>query len=413
MAGAWTRFRDWAGQGRRWAGERSDRLWRALESAMFGAGNAAARDAAARSAAAEAPVVWLLGRAQAGKSSIAAALTGAPIPIGEGFRPVTRTADIYDFPASAPAIRFLDTRGLGEAGYDPAEDIAWCRARSHLVLAVVRAQDQAPAPLPALLASIRRADPRTPMVVAQTALHDGYGPDDRHALPYPWTGTDADDGNEQLPVALRRMLSHQRATFAALPGVPPRFVPIDFTRPGDGLDPADYGFDALAAALAAVADERLALVLAGVRAGAEGPLDRLILWHAGAAAAADAVPVAGLAAAAAVQGRMLQALAVRFGVTWTRERLLTFAGTVGTMALLRQGVLMGLREAAKLLPPAAPFVIPAASLATFAVTFALGRAACVYLRDLAAGRPASEDEIRATFRTALAAAWARRGGGAA
>jgi hypothetical protein len=77
--------------------------------------------------------------------------------------------------------------------------------------------------------------------------------------------------------------------------------------------------------------------------------------------------------------------------------------------LLRQGLLMGLRGAAKLLPPAAPFVIPAASFATFAVTFALGRAAAVYLRGLAAGRPAAEDEIRETFRTALAAAWARRG----
>ena len=403
MAEAWTRLRNWLG-------ERSDQLWRALEAAMFGPGDTAAREAAAQAAAADAPVVWLLGKAQAGKSSIAAALTGAPIAIGQGFRPITRTASVYDFPAEAPRIRFLDTRGLAEAGYDPAEDIAWCRERAHLVLAVVRVQDQAPAPLPDLLDRIRRADPGTAIVIAQTALHDAYGPGETHALPYAWTGTASDDDNPSLPATLRRMLASQRAGFSRLRGAAPRFVPIDFTQPGDGLSPRDYGFDALVGALAAVADARLAALLAAVRATAEGSLDRIILWHAGAAAAANAVPVAGLAAAAAVQARLLQALAVRYGVVWTRDRLLAFAGAVGTVMLLRQGLLLGLRQAASLLPPAAPFVVPVASLAAFAVTFALGRAACVYLKDLAAGRPVGEDAVRAAFQEALREAWSRRGG---
>ncbi len=397
MADSWHRLRHWLGK-------RSNQL---LQAAMFGPGDIRAREAAAQAAAADAPVVWLLGKAQAGKSSIAAALTGAPIAIGQGFRPITRTASVYDFPPEAPRIRFLDTRGLAEAGYDPAEDIAWCRARAHLVLAVLRVQDQAPAPLPALLDRIRRADPATPIVIAQTALHDAYAPGETHALPYPWTGTAADDPRQD---ALRRMLASQRAAFAALPGAAPRFVPIDFTQPGDGLSPPDYGFDALVGALAAVADARLAALLAAVRATAEGSLDRVILWHAGAAAAADAVPVAGLAGAAAVQARLLQALAVRYGVVWTRDRLLAFAGAVGTVMLLRQGLLMGLRQAARLLPPAAPFVIPVASLAAFAVTFALGRAACVYLNDLAAGRPIAEDAVRAAFQQALHEAWSRRAG---
>jgi uncharacterized protein (DUF697 family) len=396
MAKSWKRLRD--------------RLWRALEAAMFGPGDIAAREAAAQAAAADAPVVWLLGKAQAGKSSIAALLTGAPIAIGQGFRPVTRTASVYDFPSEAPRIRFLDTRGLAEAGYDPAEDIAWCRARAHLVLAVLRVQDQAPAPLPDLLEHIRRADPATPIVIAQTALHDAYAPGETHALPYRWTGTAADDDNPSLPLPLRRMLAAQRAGFAKLPGSAPRFVPIDFTRAGDGLSPPDYGFEALVGALAAVADARLAALLAAVRATAEGSLDRVILWHAGAAAAADAVPVAGLAGAAAVQARLLRALAARFDVVWTRERLLAFAGAVGTVMLLRQGLLMGLRQAVRLLPPAAPFVIPVASLAAFAVTFALGRAACVFLQDLAAGRPVAEDAVRAAFQDALREAWSRRPG---
>ncbi|MCB1822073.1 MAG: 50S ribosome-binding GTPase, partial [Candidatus Competibacteraceae bacterium] len=61
------------------------------------------------------PVVWLLGKAQAGKTSIIHALTGSPTAeIGDGFQPCTRTARFYDFPAEVPVVRFLDTRGLGE-----------------------------------------------------------------------------------------------------------------------------------------------------------------------------------------------------------------------------------------------------------------------------------------------------------
>ena len=53
----------------------------------------------------------------------------------------TRTAAFYDVPSEAPLLRFLDTRGLGEAGYDPASDISWCEEQSHLVLAVMQASD--------------------------------------------------------------------------------------------------------------------------------------------------------------------------------------------------------------------------------------------------------------------------------
>jgi 50S ribosomal subunit-associated GTPase HflX len=60
------------------------------------------------------PVVWLIGKTQSGKTSIIRALTGSPLAeIGNGFRPCTATTRLYDFPADAPLVRFLDTRGLG------------------------------------------------------------------------------------------------------------------------------------------------------------------------------------------------------------------------------------------------------------------------------------------------------------
>jgi len=63
-----------------------------------------------------APVVWLVGKVQGGKTSIIRILTEVTdAEIGAGFRACTRTARIFDFPVEAPIIRFLDTRGLGEA----------------------------------------------------------------------------------------------------------------------------------------------------------------------------------------------------------------------------------------------------------------------------------------------------------
>ncbi len=67
-----------------------------------------------------APVVWLVGKVQSGKSSIIRSLTqSTEAEIGQGFRACTRTARVFDFPGQAPIIRFLDTRGLGEVAYDP------------------------------------------------------------------------------------------------------------------------------------------------------------------------------------------------------------------------------------------------------------------------------------------------------
>ena len=72
-----------------------------------------------------APVFWLIGKTQSGKTSIIKFLTGADdAVIGSGFRPTTRTTRRFEFPSpDAPLLTFLDTRGLDEPGYDPTADI--------------------------------------------------------------------------------------------------------------------------------------------------------------------------------------------------------------------------------------------------------------------------------------------------
>src|SRR5215475_3218443 len=100
------------------------------------------------------PVVWLLGKVQSGKTAIIRALTGAErAQIGSGFAPCTRWAARYDFPnAEVPLAVFLDTRGLGEAGYDPHEDFAAFQAQAHMLLVVIKATDMA---LEQLLAALK------------------------------------------------------------------------------------------------------------------------------------------------------------------------------------------------------------------------------------------------------------------
>src|SRR5262245_13385271 len=63
-----------------------------------------------------APVFWLFGKTQSGKTSVVRYLTGAEdAAIGNGFRPCTRTSRIYPFPTEeAPVLTFLDTRGVDE-----------------------------------------------------------------------------------------------------------------------------------------------------------------------------------------------------------------------------------------------------------------------------------------------------------
>ena len=100
------------------------------------------------------PVIWLLGKTGAGKTSLVRALTGEG-EIGDGFAPGTRGAAIHDFPADVPAVRFLDTRGLGEAGHDASADIASAQGMAQAILAVMRLDDPVQGPVAEILRKTR------------------------------------------------------------------------------------------------------------------------------------------------------------------------------------------------------------------------------------------------------------------
>ena len=299
-----------------------------------------ARRAHAQRAQASALVVWLLGKTGAGKTAIVAALTGDPrAEVGLGFEPCTRTAAFYDVPPEAPLLRFLDTRGLGEASYDPASDISWCEDQSHLVLVVMQVSDPVQHVVLHALQQARRRHPEWPVVVAQTGLHRLYPAGMGHPIPYPYTGGPEDETQPSLPHPLRQALAHQRKLFDGLRGPRPRFVPIDFTVPEDGFPPHDYGLEILSRVLeetGPVAFEALHRGRAEVESDRIRGKARPLIYGCGAAAAgagAVPVPIVGIGGLAGVIAMMLRALAMRYQVAWTPRTFGQFSGAVGGGAL--------------------------------------------------------------------------------
>jgi hypothetical protein len=318
-----------------------DRLWNAISEVLFSDTRAPGRgvEDARQRAQTVAPVVWLLGKTGAGKTAIIAALTGDPrAQVGEGFEPCTRTAAFYDVPPEAPLLRFLDTRGLGEADYDAANDIAWCEGQSHLLLVVMQVADPVQHTVLRALHQARRRHPDWPVVVAQTGLHRLYPAGMGHPAPYPYTGG-AQDETRELPHALRQALVYQRRLLDDLPGARPCFVPVDFTMPEDGFPPHDFGLEMFWRVLQEVGPKAFeALHLAGVDAESDAMRAKarpLIYGYSAAAAGAGAVPlpIVGVGGLAGILAITLRALAMRYGVAWTPATFAQFSGAVGGGAL--------------------------------------------------------------------------------
>ena len=352
------------------------------------------------------PVLWLLGKAQAGKTSIIRALTGSEAAeIGNGFQPCTRTARFYDFPAPAPLVRFLDTRGLGEVAYDPADDIRYCESQAHLVLGVIKAADVRQDAVFEVLRAVRRRHPEWPVLIAQTGLHEIYPPSGEHLLPYPY---DRDPLPPQVPHDLGRALSEQRKRLGPLPGsAPVRWVPVDLTLPEDGWEPANYGLEAFWAAAEETSALRLRAILwgdAGVRDAYARAAHPHIVGHAVAAAGIGALPLVDLAGVPAVQAKLLRGLATLYGQAWDARTVSEFLGLLGAgIGAGYLGRLLG-REVVKLVPGWGQTLGAVwGATASGTTTYALGKAAGYYFASRRRGGPIEPEVLRRIYAEALAA----------
>lgn len=380
--------------------------WRRLRDALLSPRvDSATLDVALREARARQPlpVLWLIGKTQAGKTSIIRALTGSETAeIGNGFQPCTRTARFYDFPSEAPIVRFLDTRGLGEVAYDPAEDIRYCEAQAHLVLGVMKAADIRQDAVFEVLRAVRRRHPAWPVLIVQTGLHEAYPPGGEHLLPYPYA---QEPWPPPVPADLARALRAQRERLSGLPGPPPLWTPVDFTLPEDGYEPVHYGLDALWAAIEVVSTLSLQAMLrgdAGMRDAYGRAAHPHIVGYALAAAGVGALPLVDLVGVPAVQAKLLHGLAALHGQTWNRRMASEFLGLLGAGVGVSYLARMAGRELVKLVPWLGQTVGAVwGATASGATTYALGKAAGYYFSSRRQGRAVDAASIRRIYAEAL------------
>jgi uncharacterized protein (DUF697 family)/predicted GTPase len=343
---------------------------------------------------APAPVFWLFGRTQSGKTSIIKYLTGVDdAEVGSGFRPCTRFSREYPFPtAEAPILTFLDTRGLDEPGYDPAEDIERFHDQAHVVVVTVKVTDHAQENVERHLKAIRADKPGRPIILALTCLHEAY-PQQQHPTTYPFQESLYPEG---LPQDLLRSIAAQQERFK---GLVDDIVPIDLTRPEEGFTDPHFGGPELRQSIMdhlpkAYRQTLLALdeVTHEFRDAARKQAMPLIVSYSTLAAGAGAIPVpfVDLFLIPGIQAKMVKALADVYGQPMTTERFWEIASSIGSGVVARQAA----REAAKFIPGVG---VAAGAALAWGLTFALGRAFCQYFQSIREGHVPDPAALKQLF----------------
>jgi uncharacterized protein (DUF697 family) len=352
------------------------------------------------------PVFWLFGKTQTGKTSIIKFLTGAEdAEIGQGFQACTRFSREYRFPtAEAPLLIFLDTRGLEEPGYDPAEDLARFHSQAHVMIVTVRVLDFASENVLTQLRKVRDIQPARPVVLALTCLHDAY-PQKQHVEPYPFLADGAveERAHGDVSADLVRSIAAQRRQFE---GLYDYVVPVDLTRAEEGFHDPVYGGprlrDVLIEALPKAYRNTL-LKLEEATHSLQDLYERRALPHIVAystlAATAGAVPIpwVDLFILPGIQTQMVFKLAQLYGQPLSGQRFLELASTLGLGMAVRQGI----REFAKFIPVVGS--VAGAALAGSA-TFALGKAFCYYYRAVHQGHVPKTEDLKRYYHDQLAQA---------
>lgn len=346
------------------------------------------------------PVIWLFGKTGSGKSSIIRYLTGAEsIEIGTGYRPQTRFSSRYDFPnESEPLLRFLDTRGLGEVEYDPAEDLKQFGAETQLMVVVVRAMDHAVAEIVTGLRQIRQAAPHRPVILALTALHDAY-PGQQHPSTDPFS-QEAKPLPESLPDDLKRSIKLQYERFD---GLFDRAVPIDLTPVEEGFDEPHFGGDRLKGTIieslpAAYRQTLLQLeeVVAPLKDYTWKQAMPVILGTSTLAATAAAIPVpwVDIPLVMGIQTHLAYKLARIHRQRLDAQTIAHVTGGLGGRVAVR----MMIREGLKFVPWVG---MAANAAAAFAYTFAGGMVWNWYFTEIRSGHVPTEAELREVYQNQL------------
>ncbi len=345
----------------------------------------------------------LLGKPQAGKSSIVRGLTGVSAEIiGQGFRPHTQHTERYAYPdKDLPLLIFTDTVGLGDISQDTKAiiqeligDLQQETNKARVLIITVKINDFATDTLRQIAQKLRQQYPNIPCLLVVTCLHEIYPSEVANHPEYPPDFTE-----------LNRAFIAIKENFTGLYN---SAVLIDFTLEEDGYNPIFYGLEALRDNLAELlpeAESKAIYQLLDQQAGEKlGNIyrdagRRYILPFSIMAATLAAVPLpfATMPVLTALQVSMVGLLGKLYGQTVTPSQA---GGIVSAIAggFVAQAVA---RELIKFIPGFGSVI--AASWAG-AYTWALGEAACVYFGDLMGGKKPDPQKIQAVMQEAFTGA---------
>jgi uncharacterized protein (DUF697 family) len=346
---------------------------------------------------------WLIGKPQAGKSSIVRGLTGMNEEIiGQGFQPHTQHTERYAYPsAELPLLIFTDTVGLGDLKQETKTIIEELEAElqqqqqcARIFILTVKINDFATDSLRLIARELREKYPQIPCLLAVTCLHEIYPPEVDNHPEYPANFSE-----------IQRALSEIGQSFA---GLYDRLVLIDFTLEEDGYEPVFYGLTALRDNLGELLPEAEAKTIyqlldrgLGDKLGNlyRDTARRYLVAFSTMAATVAAVPLplATMPVLTALQVSMVGLLGKLYGQTVSPPQA---GGIVSAIAggFLAQAV--G-RELVKFIPGLGSAI--AASWA-FSYTWALGEGACVYFGDLMGGKKPNPQKIQSAMADAFEAA---------
>lgn len=343
----------------------------------------------------------LIGKPQAGKSSIVRGLTGVGSDIiGQGFRPHTQFTKRYAYPSEElPLLIFTDTVGLGDVNKNTEQiieelttelDIETKRAR--ILILTIKITDFATDSLKIIAENLRKKYPQIPCLLVVTSLHELYP--DLSLTQHPNYPPDFAEIN--------RAFEEIKNTFQ---GMFDRAILIDFTLEEDGFNPVFYGLENLRDSLTELlpsAEAKTIHQLLDETVNSElGNLykdvaRRYILAFSIMAATVSAVPLpfATMPVLTALEVTMVVALGQLYGQTITASQA---GGIISAIAggFLAQAI--G-RELIKFVPGFGS-VVAASWAATY--TWALGEGACAYFGDIIGGKKPNPEKIKQVMKNAF------------
>jgi uncharacterized protein (DUF697 family)/predicted GTPase len=342
----------------------------------------------------------LIGKPQAGKSSIVRGLTGVSAEIvGQGFRPHTQHTERYAYPSNdLPLLIFTDTVGLGDIDRDTEAivqellgDLKKESKSAKIITLTVKINDFALGSLKKIAQKVRSSHPNIPCLLAVTCLHEIYPPNIEDHPDYPPEFADVD-----------RAFAAIQESFS---GLFDRAIQIDFTLEEDGYTPIFYGLEALRDTLADLlpaaeaqtiyqlldrdSDDRLGNLYRDV-----GRRYILAFSIVAATLAAVPLPLATMPVLTALQVSLVGLLGKLYGQVLTPSQA---GGLVSAIAGGFFAQAIG-RELVKFLPGIGSVI--AASWAA-AYTWALGEGACVYFGDLMGGKKPDPQKIQSVMQEAF------------